>query len=71
MLFLAKSTKAYNAYETFYNNSPPVPTHFIREMLQLILKENPLQFKVHLAQKYCFHLNKSLHLFETHCAFLN
>ena len=28
------------------------------------------KFKVHLAPKYFFHSNKSLHLFETHCAFL-
>ena len=27
--------------------------------------------KVHLTPKYFFRLNKSLHLFETHCAFLN
>ena len=27
-------------------------------------------FKVHLAPKYFFRSNKSLHLFETHCAFL-
>ena len=29
------------------------------------------QFKVHLTPKYIFLLNKSLHLFEMHCAFLN
>ena len=28
-------------------------------------------FKLHLTPKYCFCLNKSLHLFETHCAFLS
>ena len=28
-------------------------------------------FKLHLTPKYFFCLNKSLHLFETHCAFLN
>ena len=27
--------------------------------------------KVHLTPKYFFRLNKSLHLLETHCAFLN
>ena len=27
--------------------------------------------KVHLTPKYFFRLNKSLHLFETHCAFLS
>ena len=30
-------TTVCNAYETFYKNSPPIPTHFIRKMLQLIL----------------------------------
>ena len=29
-----------------------------------------MMFKVHLTPKYFFCLNKSLHLFETHCAFL-
>ena len=33
-----------NAYETFHKNSPPIPTHFIREMLELILKENSFKF---------------------------
>ena len=33
-----------NAYETFYKKNPPIPTRFIREMLQLILKENSFQF---------------------------
>ena len=28
------------------------------------------KFKVPISPKYFFHLNKSLHLFETHCAFL-
>ena len=28
-------TTMCNTYETFYKNSPPIPTHFIREMLQL------------------------------------
>ena len=27
--------------------------------------------KVHLTQKYVFRLSNSLHLFETHCAFLS
>ena len=30
-------TTVCNAYETFYKNNPPIPTRFIREMLQLIL----------------------------------
>ena len=29
-----------------------------------------LHLKVHLTSKYFFRLNNSLHLFETHCAFL-
>ena len=37
-------TTVCNAYETFYKNNPPIPTRFIREMLQLILKENSFQF---------------------------
>ena len=27
-------------YETFYGNKLPIPTHFLREMLKLTLKEN-------------------------------
>ena len=30
---------------------------------------NLIRFKVHLTPKYFFRLNKSLHLFETQCAF--
>ena len=37
-------TTVCNAYETFHKNSPPIPTHFIREMLELILKENSFKF---------------------------
>ena len=33
-----------NAYETFHKHSPPIPTHYIREMLDLILKENSFKF---------------------------
>lgn len=32
-------TTACNAYERFHDSKPPIPTHFIRDMLQLILKE--------------------------------
>jgi len=38
---------------------------------QLLLKVNATVVKVHLTSKYFLHLNKSLHLFETHCAFLS
>ena len=37
-------TTVCNAYKTFYEDSPPVPTRFIREMLQLIFKENSFHF---------------------------
>ena len=37
-------TTVCNAYEIFYKNTPPIPTQYIREMLQLILKENSFQF---------------------------
>ena len=40
-------------YETFYGNKLPIPTHFLREMLRLILKENS------------FHLNGKNYL-QTH-----
>ena len=32
------------AYNKFYKNNPPIPTHYLREMLRLILKENSFQF---------------------------
>ena len=32
------------AYENFDKNNPPIPTHYLREMLRLILKENSFQF---------------------------
>ena len=33
-----------NAYGKFYKDNPPIPTHYLREMLRLILKENSFQF---------------------------
>ncbi|XP_068672931.1 uncharacterized protein [Montipora foliosa] len=33
-----------NAYETFHNNDPPIPTHYLREMLGVILTENSFEF---------------------------
>ena len=33
-------TTVCNAYERFHNNKPPIPTHFLIDMLRLILKEN-------------------------------
>ena len=35
------------AYETFHNNDPPIPTHFLREMLGLILTENSFELQTH------------------------
>ena len=32
------------AFENFYENNPLIPTHYLREMLRLILKENSFQF---------------------------
>ena len=33
-----------HAYDTFYTATPPTPTHYLREMLRLILQENSFQF---------------------------
>ena len=33
-----------DACETFHNNDPPIPTHYLREMLGVILKENSFEF---------------------------
>ena len=32
------------AYNRFYNDNPPIPSHYLKEMLGLILKENLFQF---------------------------
>ena len=37
-------TTVCRAYDTFHNNNPPIPTKYLREMLDLILKENSFQF---------------------------
>ena len=37
-------TTVCNAYETFHNNNPPIPSRYLRDMLRLILKENSFQF---------------------------
>ncbi|XP_068704782.1 uncharacterized protein [Montipora foliosa] len=34
-----------SAYENFHNNNPPIPSHYLKEMLGLILKENSFEFK--------------------------
>jgi len=33
-----------NAYEKFHNYNPPIPSHYLKDMLGLILKENSFQF---------------------------
>ena len=37
--------KVCNAYENFHNNNPPLPSHYLKQMLGLILKENSFEFK--------------------------
>ena len=32
------------AYETFYQNKPPIPSQYLADMLRLILRENSFQF---------------------------
>ena len=38
------SSATGRAFENFYENNPLIPTHYLREMLRLILKENSFQF---------------------------
>ena len=33
------------AHKNVYNDNPFIPTHYLREMLRLILKENSFRFK--------------------------
>ena len=37
-------TTVCNAYEKFHNYKPPIPSHYLKDMLSLILKENSFQF---------------------------
>ncbi|CAH3180095.1 unnamed protein product, partial [Porites lobata] len=37
-------TTVCRAYDTFHNNNSPIPTKYLRKMLDLILKENSFQF---------------------------
>ena len=37
-------TTICRAYDTFYTATPPIPTHYLREMLRLMLQENSFQF---------------------------
>ena len=34
-----------SAYENFHDNNSPIPSHYLKEMLGLILKENSFEFK--------------------------
>ena len=34
----------FKAYENFCKDNPPIPTHYLGEMLRLILNENSFQF---------------------------
>ena len=36
---------ACEAYDKYHNNSPPIPSHYLKQILGLILKENSFQFK--------------------------
>ena len=37
-------TTVCRAYQAFHNNNPPIPSHYLKEMLKLILQENSFQF---------------------------
>ena len=37
-------TLVCQAYEEFHDKNPPIATHFLKEMLSVILKENSFQF---------------------------
>ena len=37
-------TTVRRANENFHKNDPPIPTHYLREMPRLIVKENSFQF---------------------------
>ena len=43
---------ACKAYETFHNNDPLIPTHYLREMLGLILTENSFEFNKKIIFKH-------------------
>jgi len=36
-------TTVCKAYEKYHNYNPPIPSHYLKEMLCLILKDNPFQ----------------------------
>ena len=37
-------TRVCRAYQAFHNNNPPIPSHYLKKMLKLILQENSFQF---------------------------
>ena len=37
-------TKVCEAYDKYYNSSPPIPFHYLKQILGFILKENSFQF---------------------------
>ena len=37
-------TTVCRAHQAFHNNNPPIPLHYLKEMLKLILQENSFQF---------------------------
>ena len=41
----APSESAELRYENFHNNNPSIPSHYLKEMIGLILKENSFKFK--------------------------
>ena len=58
-----------------HNSPESFQTYFDETLEKLSNSGKPIyvlgDFKVPITPKYFFCLNKSLHLFETHCAFLN
>ena len=34
-----------NSYKNFHNNNSPIPSHYLKKMLGVILKENSFEFK--------------------------
>ena len=54
--------------QLFHN---PVMLYLLCTRYDLFMLENYVGVKVHLNPTYFFHLNRSLHLFEMHFAFLN
>ena len=43
-------TMVCEAYDKYHNNSPPIPSHYLKQILALIFKENSFQFN---GENYC------------------